>query len=99
MDESTSALDELLQQKCLRACIDHGMTMISVVHRPTAIPYHDQLLVFKPETGWVVEDLPEEETKKRHVDIEEEAEPAAPAQDPVNAVVSSTSEDEELKEY
>jgi ABC-type uncharacterized transport system fused permease/ATPase subunit len=35
MDESTSALDMVIQEKCLRACADEGMVMISVAHRPS----------------------------------------------------------------
>jgi ABC-type uncharacterized transport system fused permease/ATPase subunit len=47
MDEATSALDEELQARCLQACQQAGIAMINVAHRPTVLPYHEWLLVFK----------------------------------------------------
>jgi len=44
MDESTSALDIELEDKLLTECLNLGITLISVAHRPSVIKYHVQML-------------------------------------------------------
>jgi hypothetical protein len=44
MDESTSALDVPLEAKCLGLLRAAGITLVSIAHRPTAIPFHDVIL-------------------------------------------------------
>jgi len=78
MDEATSALDELLQQKCLRACLVKGITLVSVVHRPSAIPYHDQLLEYTRDEGWQMKDIDHSLKVQRDEIIREEGIPASP---------------------
>jgi len=44
MDEATSALDLDLEAKCLQRCNDLGITLVSVSHRPSCIPFHSHVL-------------------------------------------------------
>lgn len=44
MDESTSALDEPLEARCMYLCQQAGITTISVGHRPTLIKFHSRVL-------------------------------------------------------
>jgi ABC-type uncharacterized transport system fused permease/ATPase subunit len=44
MDESTSALDVNLEDRCMGMCKDYGITTISVGHRPTLVKHHVNLL-------------------------------------------------------
>ena len=44
MDEATSAMDVLLEASCMQRCIDRGIGIISVGHRPTLLPYHTHVL-------------------------------------------------------
>lgn len=44
LDEATNALDISLEQRCLRAANEAGITTISVAMRPSAHPFHTQLL-------------------------------------------------------
>jgi ABC-type uncharacterized transport system fused permease/ATPase subunit len=62
MDEATSALDVSMEAICLQQCSDKGITMVSVVHRPTAIGFHKQILRYdKPSKDWVIESVNQEE--------------------------------------
>ncbi len=54
MDESTSALDVPLEAKCFRLCRARGISMLSVAHRPTAIPFHDYIIRLKRASSAVV---------------------------------------------
>lgn len=47
MDESTSALDELSERRCLEGCRRLGIAMVSVTHRPQLLLYHEYLLQLK----------------------------------------------------
>jgi len=44
MDESTSALDEFLQEKMLERCVGLDISMISVAHRPEVFLWHTDYL-------------------------------------------------------
>lgn len=55
MDESTSALDVDLEEKCMHMCREAGITCISVAHRPSLLKYHQQLLRLDGEGGFSVE--------------------------------------------
>ncbi|GKT23455.1 hypothetical protein ADUPG1_012429 [Aduncisulcus paluster] len=44
MDESTSALPQELEEKLLDEIVKSGMTLISVAHRRSAIPFHEIVL-------------------------------------------------------
>eukprot|EP01130_Rhizamoeba_saxonica_P002299 TRINITY_DN12130_c0_g1_i1.p1 TRINITY_DN12130_c0_g1~~TRINITY_DN12130_c0_g1_i1.p1 ORF type:complete len:679 (-),score=134.03 TRINITY_DN12130_c0_g1_i1:73-2109(-) len=54
MDESTSALDVELEQALLQECKDTGITMISVAHRPTVIPYHEIMIKLDGTGDYVI---------------------------------------------
>ena len=56
-DESTSALDVELEERCMQLCIDNGITCISVGHRPTLIPYHRHLLRLDGAGGFTLTDI------------------------------------------
>jgi ABC-type uncharacterized transport system fused permease/ATPase subunit len=51
MDEATSALDLTVQDKCLTACQQAGIILISVAHRPSVLRYHDRILMVSPSTS------------------------------------------------
>lgn len=57
MDESTSALDVESENKCLARCVELGITMVSVVHRPSAKDFHQRLLVLDGTGGYKIEDV------------------------------------------
>eukprot|EP00931_Biecheleriopsis_adriatica_P038267 TRINITY_DN21930_c0_g1_i1.p1 TRINITY_DN21930_c0_g1~~TRINITY_DN21930_c0_g1_i1.p1 ORF type:complete len:1211 (-),score=161.12 TRINITY_DN21930_c0_g1_i1:90-3329(-) len=44
MDESTSSLDVESENECLRMCQQRGITMISIAHRPSVVPFHANAL-------------------------------------------------------
>jgi ABC-type uncharacterized transport system fused permease/ATPase subunit len=44
MDESTSALDVVVEDACMQKCLDLNITMISVAHRPTVVPFHENIM-------------------------------------------------------
>ena len=46
LDESTSALDTDMEQRCYRLLINAGITLISVGHRDTIRQFHDTELHF-----------------------------------------------------
>jgi ABC-type uncharacterized transport system fused permease/ATPase subunit len=50
MDEATSAIDMSLEGKLLRLCVDLGITMVSVLHRPSASLFHGSILRFDKHT-------------------------------------------------
>ena len=52
MDKATSALDVELESRCLQHCLDLGITMISVVHRPTAMAFHQRVLQLDGTGNW-----------------------------------------------
>jgi len=51
LDEATNALDVALEQKCLGAASEAGVTSISVSQRETAWVFHKQLLCLDNGTG------------------------------------------------
>ena len=51
MDESTSALDVNLEEKCMKLCMERGIGCISVGHRPTLQAYHKYILQLEGTTG------------------------------------------------
>ena len=55
LDEATSALDVATEVHCLQACVDRGITMISVAHRPTVVPFHRNLLQLDGQGGFTLE--------------------------------------------
>ena len=55
MDESTSALDVELEDRCMHLCKDYGITVISVGHRPTLIKHHVNLLRLDGFGGCTIE--------------------------------------------
>jgi len=56
MDEATSALDVDLEKRCLQRCLDLGITMVSVLHRPTAMAFHKRVLRLDGTGGWSLEE-------------------------------------------
>jgi len=48
MDESTSSLDMDTEIRCMQACRDRNITLISVAHRPSVVPFHDRVLRLFP---------------------------------------------------
>jgi putative ATP-binding cassette transporter len=57
MDEATSALDVALEHKCLHHCNELGITMISVVHRPSAMQHHRKVLRLDGTGSFQVEQI------------------------------------------
>ena len=60
MDESTSALDVELEDRCMHLCKDYGITVISVGHRPTLIKHHVNLLRLDGFGGCTIEKIKHE---------------------------------------
>jgi len=56
MDESLSALDEALEAKMLLMMQERDIKMISVVHRETAVNFHDRILQYDSKSQtWSIE--------------------------------------------
>ena len=53
--ESTSALDEAIEEKLMRSCKDRGIATVSVGHRPSLIKYHDSILRLDGRGGFEME--------------------------------------------
>ena len=53
--ESTSALDEAIEEKLMRSCKDRGIATVSVGHRPSLIRYHDSILRLDGRGGFEME--------------------------------------------
>jgi len=51
-DESTSALDVLLERKVMKLCEDNGITCISVGHRPTLLRWHKHVMELDGHGGY-----------------------------------------------
>ena len=43
-DESTSALDVVLEREVMQKCIDNNITCLSVGHRPTLLHFHNVVM-------------------------------------------------------
>ena len=54
LDESTSAMDSSLEERCMRAAIAAGITCISVGHRPTLRAFHASCLTLDGAGGAVL---------------------------------------------
>jgi hypothetical protein len=57
MDESTSALDEETEAKCLQRCLTRGISLVSVGHRPSLRAFHTHLLLLRPDATYTVTPL------------------------------------------
>jgi ABC-type uncharacterized transport system fused permease/ATPase subunit len=55
LDEATSALDVTTEARCLQACLDRDITLVSVAHRPTAAPFHRSVLRLDGKGGFALE--------------------------------------------
>jgi putative ATP-binding cassette transporter len=53
-DESTSALDQPLEKRCMDMCNARGITLISVGHRPTLLLHHENVLRLDGKGGYSV---------------------------------------------
>ena len=51
IDEGTSALDVATEARCLQACVDARITMISVAHRPSVLRFHQNVIRLDGEGG------------------------------------------------
>src|SRR5690554_1498590 len=61
LDESTSALDVYHQDLCMRAIVAAEITMISVAHRATVLPYHDHVLSLTMTGDWSLAPISQEQ--------------------------------------
>lgn len=52
LDESTSALDVALEAKAYTLTAEAGITVLSVAHRPTVMPFHDRVLALDGRGGF-----------------------------------------------
>jgi ATP-binding cassette, subfamily D (ALD), member 4 len=55
LDESTSALDVLLEEKCYQSIRDAGIAFISVAHRPSTLRFHHSILKLTGDGTWSLE--------------------------------------------
>jgi putative ATP-binding cassette transporter len=60
LDESTSALDEENQSMVYGRLKQSGITYLSVGHRSSLLPFHDQVLLLDLEHGWQVHSINDE---------------------------------------
>ena len=52
LDEATSAVTVEQEQMLYQCLVEAGITMISVGHRPSLLPYHPQVLTLAPDHSW-----------------------------------------------
>eukprot|EP00854_Cymbomonas_tetramitiformis_P003779 gene3779-4727_t len=57
LDEATSAMDMWTEARCLQACKDAGITMVSIAHRPSAVAFHECRLHFTQQGNWEMSDI------------------------------------------
>ena len=57
LDEATSAVSEDLEYTMYKSAMDRGITLISVGHRKSLIPFHHKVLIFDQSGGWTLEDV------------------------------------------
>ena len=58
MDEATSAMDVPLEASCMQRCIDRGIGIISVGHRPTLLPFHTHVLTMEGHGKYTLRPMP-----------------------------------------
>eukprot|EP01051_Picozoa_sp_SAG22_P002810 SAG22_NODE_129_length_18679_cov_40.656028_9_plen_114_part_00 len=44
LDECTSAVSSEMERKMYQICLEHGITYVTISHRPALQAYHDQML-------------------------------------------------------
>lgn len=71
MDESTSALDEELQARCMALCKEAGIDCVSVAHRESLLQHHDVAVVLDGEGGHKVMSVPDLVEQRRVAAIED----------------------------
>jgi len=64
LDESTSAVDAMIEEKFYSSCRNLGISYMSVAHRQTCIPYHDLLLRLDGKGGFTISDIPQASAPK-----------------------------------
>ncbi|KAK3254892.1 hypothetical protein CYMTET_35909 [Cymbomonas tetramitiformis] len=57
LDEATSALDTAMEARCLKACKNTGITLVSIAHRPSVITFHQRILQFQGDSTWAMHDI------------------------------------------
>jgi ABC-type uncharacterized transport system fused permease/ATPase subunit len=97
LDGSTSALDVELENQMLFTCIELGITMISVVDRPTAADFHDRILKYNVNLEqWQITSV-DEERQKQAISLTKEEVVAAQQQQTRIQVVNMPSKAEHNK--
>ncbi|KAJ1490683.1 ABC transporter transmembrane region 2-domain-containing protein [Baffinella frigidus] len=56
MDECTSALSTETEAQVYQLLKEHGITCLSVAHRPSVLAWHQQVLAFDGKGGWTLTD-------------------------------------------
>jgi len=63
LDESTSAVSPEIEESLYARCIEAGVTLVTVSHRPSAAKYHQQRLRLDGEGGYTIERISQEKLK------------------------------------
>lgn len=50
----------MMEAKCMVACVNEGITLISVGHRPSLLAYHQQRLTLSRDGTHILEMIPKE---------------------------------------
>ncbi len=63
LDESTSAVSPEIEESLYARCVEAGVTLVTVSHRPSAAKYHQQRLRLDGEGGYTIERINQDKLK------------------------------------
>lgn len=64
LDEATSSLPEDLEEKLYNLCREMEITLVSIGHRSSLLPYHHKLLKLDSQHNWELSQISEQQERK-----------------------------------